>query len=94
MVSIERAAGETCTARLAPGLQSHAYWFPYRQFKCNLYRHGMSAVKRPRTTLEDGALPRVKRGRPLKVDAAKRQDELLDHTLEQFMAVGDRAATI
>ncbi|WP_090870004.1 TetR/AcrR family transcriptional regulator [Paraburkholderia diazotrophica] len=54
----------------------------------------MSAVKRPRATLEDEALPRAKRGRPFKADAAKRQDKLLDHTLEQFMAVGYRAATM
>lgn len=54
----------------------------------------MSAVKRPRAAREDEASPRAKRGRPFKADAEKRQDELLDHTLEQFMAVGYRAATM
>jgi len=54
----------------------------------------MSAVKRPQAAREDEPLTRAKRGRPFKADAAKRQDELLDHTLEQFMAVGYRAATM
>jgi AcrR family transcriptional regulator len=54
----------------------------------------MSAVKRPRAAREEEAAPRAKRGRPFKADAEKRQDELLDHTLEQFMAVGYRAATM
>jgi hypothetical protein len=54
----------------------------------------MSAVKRPQAAREDELLTRAKRGRPFKADAAKRQDELLDHTLEQFMAVAYRAATM
>ncbi|NUY04900.1 TetR/AcrR family transcriptional regulator [Paraburkholderia youngii] len=54
----------------------------------------MSAEKRSRAARKGEALPRAKRGRPFKADAERRQDELLDHTLEQFMAVGYRAATM
>jgi AcrR family transcriptional regulator len=54
----------------------------------------MTAVKRPRVAREEEASPRTRRGRPFKAEAERRQDELLDHTLEQFMAVGYRAATM
>ena len=54
----------------------------------------MSAEKGSRAAGTKEGLPRAKRGRPFKADAEKRQDELLDHTLEQFMAVGYRAATM
>jgi AcrR family transcriptional regulator len=54
----------------------------------------MIAVKRPRAAREEAASPRNRRGRPFKAEADRRQDELLDHTLEQFMAVGYRAATM